>query len=75
MAQAEAATRPSDAAQRAVEVLARVPAARLRSTSRARLAQLGSALAASDAAGVADLRERVRALPPSIDAHGGVVSA
>lgn len=75
MAQAEAATQPSDAAQRAVEVLARVPAARLRSTSRARLAQLESALAASDAAGVADLRERVRALPPSIDAHGGVVSA
>ncbi|MFD5029347.1 Twin-arginine translocation pathway signal [Streptomyces sp. NPDC058405] len=75
MAQAEAVVQPSDAAQRAVEVLARVPAARLRSTSRARLAQLESALARSDAAGVEDLRERVRTLPPSIDAHGGVASA
>ncbi|MFD8963469.1 Twin-arginine translocation pathway signal [Streptomyces sp. NPDC059568] len=75
MAQAEAATQPSDAAQRAVEVLARVPVARLRSTSRARLAQLESALAGSRAAGVEDLRERVRTLRPSIDVHGGIASA
>ncbi|MEV7085915.1 tetratricopeptide repeat protein [Streptomyces sp. NPDC093085] len=75
MAQAEATAQPSDAAQRANGVLARVPAARLRSTSRARLAQLDSALAGTDAAGVEDLRERVRTLPPSIDAHGGVASA
>lgn len=75
MAQAEAAAQPSDAAQRAVEVLARVPAARLRSTSRSRLAQLESALAGTGAAGVEDLREGVRTLPPSIDAHGSAASA
>jgi hypothetical protein len=75
MAQAEAATAPSDAAQRADQVLTRIPAARLRSTSRARLTQLASTLAGVDAAGVADLRERVRAMPPSIDAHGGSASA
>lgn len=75
LAQTEAATAPSDAAQRADQVLTRIPAARLRSTSRARLAQLASVLTGVDAAGVADLRERVRALPPSMDAHGGAVSA
>ncbi|MFF5567695.1 Twin-arginine translocation pathway signal [Streptomyces sp. NPDC012623] len=75
MAQAEATTQPSDAAQRAVDVLTSVPAARLRSTSRARLAQLDSTLAGTGAAGVEDLRERVRTLPPSIDVHGGAVSA
>jgi hypothetical protein len=75
MAQAEAPTAPSDAAQRADQVLARIPTARLRSTSRARLAQLASDLAGVNAAGVDDLRERVRALPPSIDALGGAASA
>ncbi|WP_328912052.1 MULTISPECIES: Twin-arginine translocation pathway signal [unclassified Streptomyces] len=75
MAQTEATTAPTDAAQRADHVLTRILATRLRSPSRARLTQLASALAGVDAAGVADLRERVRALPPSIDAHGGAVSA
>lgn len=75
MAQAEAAPAPSDAAQRADQVLTRIPTARLRSTSRARLAQLASALAGVDAAGVDDLGERVRALPPSIDAHGAAATA
>ncbi|MEY2232869.1 hypothetical protein [Streptomyces sp. BF23-19] len=44
LAQAEAPTQPADAAQRALDVLDRVPAARLRSTSRARLARLDKVL-------------------------------
>ncbi|MFF7705425.1 hypothetical protein [Streptomyces lydicus] len=75
MAQAEALSAPSDAAQRALDVLTRVPAARLRSTSRARLMQLACALDGHDAVGVEDLRERARALPPSIDAYGAAVTA
>jgi hypothetical protein len=70
LAQAEATTAPGDAAQRALEVLTRVPAARLRSTSRARLTALTAALNGADASGVADLRDRVHALPAAIDAHG-----
>ncbi|THA53155.1 tetratricopeptide repeat protein [Streptomyces sp. A1136] len=70
LAQAEAPTQPTDAAQRALDVLDRVPAARLRSTSRARLARLDKVLADVPATGVADLHERVRALVPLIDNHG-----
>ncbi|MEV5479985.1 MULTISPECIES: Twin-arginine translocation pathway signal [Streptomyces] len=75
LAQAEAALQPTDAAQRALDVLERVPAARLRSTSRARLLRLDTALAAVSAAGVDDLRERVQVLPPVIDDRGDVASA
>lgn len=70
LAQAEAALRPADAAQRALDVLERVPAARLRSTSRARLVRLDAALATTPAAGVDDLHERVRPLPPAINDRG-----
>ncbi|ATM24618.1 hypothetical protein SMD44_p10119 (plasmid) [Streptomyces alboflavus] len=74
LAQAEALAHPDDAAQRALDVLNRVPAARLRFTARSRLHQLGTALAA-DTTAVSDLRERVRTLPPSIDAHGAAATA
>ncbi|MDX3540174.1 Twin-arginine translocation pathway signal [Streptomyces sp. MB09-01] len=70
LAQAEAPTQPTDAAQRALDVLARVPAARLRSTSRARLARLDQVLAGVPASGVGDLQERVRVLVPLIDNNG-----
>ncbi|MFH9799560.1 hypothetical protein [Streptomyces virginiae] len=70
LAQAEAPTQPADAAQRALDVLARVPAARLRSTSRARLARLDQVLAGVPATGVGDFHERVRVLVPLIDNHG-----
>ena len=71
LARAEAATEPADAAARAADVLDRVPPARLRSTSRQRLDQLTAELApAASADGVAELRERVRALPAVIDPHG-----
>jgi tetratricopeptide (TPR) repeat protein len=75
LAQAEAPARPDDAAQRALAVLDRIPAARLRSTSRSRLAELGGVLAAVDSAAPADLCERVRLLPPPIDAHGSAAKA
>jgi tetratricopeptide (TPR) repeat protein len=75
LAQAEAEAQPADAAQRALDVLARVPAVRLRSTARARLAQLQSTLAETHATGVEDLSERVRTLPPAIDAHGAATTA
>ncbi|MDQ1031468.1 tetratricopeptide (TPR) repeat protein [Streptomyces umbrinus] len=70
LAQAEAPVRPSDAAQRALDVLQRIPAVRLRSTARARLAQLDGALAPVTAVGVTELRERVRTLTPAINVHG-----
>ncbi len=75
LAQAEAALRPADAAQRALDVLERVLAARLRSTSRARLVRLDAALATTPAAGVDDLHERVRSLPPAMNDHGAAASA
>jgi len=75
LAQVEAPAQPADAAQRALDVMARVPAARLRSTSRARLAQLSTVLAPTRATGVEDLRERLRTLPAAIDAHGGAATA
>jgi hypothetical protein len=70
LAQAEAPTRSGDAAARALDVLERIPADRLRSTSRSRLRMLVGALGDADTATVRDLRERARALPPPIDVHG-----
>ncbi|QNP74958.1 Twin-arginine translocation pathway signal [Streptomyces roseirectus] len=75
LAQAEAPILPGDAAARALDVLDRVPAARLRSTTRSRLKQLDAALAASTADGVTDLHERVHALRPVINTHGTAQSA
>lgn len=70
LAQAEAPGQPSDAAQRALDVLDRVPPARLRSTSRARLARLDNTLSSTPTASVAELHDRVRALAPLIDQQG-----
>ncbi|RRR85966.1 hypothetical protein [Streptomyces sp. RP5T] len=70
LALAEASTQPSDAAQRGLDVLDRVPPSRLRSTARARLGRLDVLLAARPADHVADLRERLRVLPPPVDTHG-----
>ncbi|KOT61580.1 hypothetical protein ADK43_12305 [Streptomyces rimosus subsp. rimosus] len=72
LARAEATDRPDDAAQRALDVLDRVPPARLRSTAHQRLAQLDAALVttAVSATSVTDLRERLRTLPAPIDPYG-----
>ncbi|WP_327425810.1 hypothetical protein [Streptomyces sp. NBC_01236] len=70
LAQAEASDQPSDAAQRALDVLDRVPPSRLRATARTRLEHLEGLLAAHPAEYVADLRERLRTLPPPVDASG-----
>ncbi|MEU4831983.1 hypothetical protein [Streptosporangium sp. NPDC023615] len=70
LAQAEASTRPGDAAARALGVLEQVPADRLRSTSRERLRRVASTLGEVDVAAVRDLRERLRVLPPPVDVHG-----
>ncbi|MGW2649997.1 Twin-arginine translocation pathway signal [Streptomyces sp. NPDC001393] len=70
LAQAEASDQPSDAAQRALDVLDRVPPSRLRATARTRLQRLEGLLAARPAEYVADLRERLRTLPPPVDASG-----
>lgn len=67
LAQSEAAEQPQDAAQRAHHVLDHVPAARLRSTARARLKTLTAALPATHRT---DLIERLRSLPAAIDHHG-----
>ncbi|MEU9489065.1 hypothetical protein AB0D83_36435 [Streptomyces decoyicus] len=75
LALAEAASHSADAAQRALDVLEQVPAAKLRSTTRARLARLDRALAATSAAAACDLHERLRSLPPAINDHGTAVSA
>ncbi|MCX4598392.1 Twin-arginine translocation pathway signal [Streptomyces sp. NBC_01549] len=70
LAQAEASETPSDAAQRALDVLDRVPPSRLRATARTRLERLNGLLSARPAEYVADLRERLRTLPPPVDASG-----
>lgn len=70
LAQGEVPDAPQDAAQRAHDVLERVPPARLRSTARARLAKLTGALAERGGPAADGLAERLRALPPPIDAHG-----
>lgn len=70
LAQGEVPDAPQDAAQRAHDVLERVPPARLRSTARARLAKLTGALAERGGPAADGLAERLRTLPPPIDAHG-----
>lgn len=70
LAQAEASDQPSDAAQRALDILDRVPPSRLRATARTRLQRLEGLLAAHPAEYVADLCERLRTLPPPVDASG-----
>ncbi|CAM5288476.1 hypothetical protein GCM10010329_81010 [Streptomyces spiroverticillatus] len=74
LAQAEAPAQPADAAHRALHVLDTVPPARLRSTTRTRLSRLALDLTTTDAAGVADLRDRLRTLPPAIDHHGAATA-
>lgn len=64
VAQAEVGAQPGDAAARALDVLERVPADRLRSTARTRLGALTAALGGADAASARALREWVRDLPP-----------
>ncbi|WP_369386325.1 hypothetical protein AB5J72_00930 [Streptomyces sp. CG1] len=75
LAQAEAAHTPQDAALRAHHVLDHVPAARLRSTARARLSHLAEALPDHDGAVRADLAERLGTLPAPIDAHGQALTS
>lgn len=70
LALAEGPSEPGDAAGRAMDVLDRVPADRLRSTSRERLRSLVAVLDRPDSAVVRDLHERVRILPPPGDGHG-----
>ncbi|MBZ9641976.1 Twin-arginine translocation pathway signal [Streptomyces sp. PSKA30] len=70
LAQAEASTQPSDAAQRGMDVLDRIPPSRLRSTARTRLKRLDGLLADRPADCVTDLRDRLRTLPPPVDAFG-----
>ncbi|MEV7013251.1 helix-turn-helix transcriptional regulator [Streptosporangium sp. NPDC051022] len=69
LARAEAPVRAGDAAARALEVLERIPADRLRSTSHVRLCALAAEVDGVDTAAVRDLLERVQALPP-VDTHG-----
>lgn len=70
LALAEANDRPADAALRALDILDQIPAARLRSTSRSRLARLDRSLSGVDARPVRDLAERLRVLPPPINEDG-----
>lgn len=70
LAQTEALTSPTDAAQRALDVLDRIPTARLRSTTRDRLTALAKMLNDTDAAHVGELHERLRTLPSLVDIHG-----
>lgn len=70
LARAEACTEPGDATARALGVLDHVPAARLRSTARQRLTKLDADLSLASATGVAELHERVCALPAAIDPYG-----
>jgi hypothetical protein len=73
-ARAEASETPSDAAQRALGVLDQVPLSRLRATAHTRLGRLEWLLAARPAEYVADLRERLRTLPPPVDASGAALA-
>ncbi|TDC73375.1 Twin-arginine translocation pathway signal [Streptomyces hainanensis] len=65
-----AASRHSDAAARALDVLDQVPTNRLRATTRARLATLDEELAGVATSAVRDLHERLRVLPPPVDPFG-----
>ncbi|MFC9067959.1 MULTISPECIES: helix-turn-helix domain-containing protein [Streptomyces] len=70
-ARAEAASgNPGDAADRALDVLARVPSSHLRSNTRDRLTALTTDLTGIQTASVRDLHEQHRNLPPLIDAQG-----
>ncbi|MFB7896060.1 Twin-arginine translocation pathway signal [Streptomyces xiamenensis] len=70
-ARAEAAAgHHSDAAERALDVLARVPAAHLRSNTRTRLNALNNDLTGIQTTTARDLHEQHRALVPLIDPHG-----
>ncbi|MEU5599955.1 hypothetical protein [Streptomyces sp. NPDC020298] len=65
----EASDQPSGAAaQRALDVLDRIPPDRLRAITLTRLKRLNVLLAARLAENIADLRNRLRA--PPADAHG-----
>ncbi|WND32807.1 Twin-arginine translocation pathway signal (plasmid) [Streptomyces sp. BB1-1-1] len=75
LAQAETSGTARDAAQRAHDVLDRVPAARLRSTARARLSRLTGMLTSHTGADASALAERLRTLPPPIDAHGQALTS
>ncbi|MFF8531661.1 Twin-arginine translocation pathway signal [Streptomyces sp. SAS_267] len=75
LAQGEASDAPHDAVQRAHDVLDRVPAARLRSTARTRLSHLTGMLAGHASADASTLAERLRTLPPPIDAHGQALTS
>ncbi|MEZ0093021.1 hypothetical protein [Streptacidiphilus sp. EB129] len=70
LALAEAQDQPADAALRALDVLDRIPAARLRATARSRLARLNAKLAGTDATAVRDLAQRLRVLPAPIGEDG-----
>lgn len=70
LAQAETPDAPQDAAQRAHDVLDNIPPARLRCTARTRLSQLTALLSPHDSTATSDLSERLRTLPPPINAHG-----
>ncbi|MGW8376794.1 hypothetical protein [Streptomyces sp. ODS28] len=61
-------------AARALDVLDRIPPARVRSTSRQRLANLDTELASFSSTGGVELRERVRALPAAVDPHGSATA-
>lgn len=69
LALAEAPAAPGDAAARAHDLLDHVPAQHLRATTRERLDRLALGLPRDVRAGD-ELRERVRALPPTVDTHG-----
>jgi hypothetical protein len=75
LGQAETSSTARDAAQRAHDVLDRVPAARLRSTARARLSRLTGMLTSHTGADASALAERLRTLPPPIDAHGQALTS
>ena len=70
LALAEAHDGPDTAALRALDVLDRIPAARLRATARSRLARLEHQLRTVSAPPVLDLRERLRLLPAPIGEDG-----
>lgn len=74
LALAEAPVMPGDAALRALDVLDRIPPARLRATARARLARLDRRLADTDHAAVRDLVERIRLLPAPIGVDGSATA-
>ncbi|MGK5627164.1 Twin-arginine translocation pathway signal [Streptomyces sp. URMC 123] len=75
LARAEVPDAHRDAVQRAHKVLDRVPPSRLRSTARTRLTHLADVLTSRSESAAGSLGERLRTLPPSIDAHGHAVTS